>query len=74
MSHTNQANHPIWLRPKQVIELYGLGRSTLYNLIKQGAIKSTTTRREGEKYGTRLINRASIDALLDKNATGGTEG
>lgn len=59
---------------KQCTEEYPLGRSTLYNLIEKGLIKSTTTRVDkNQRYGCRLINRASLEAFLEERATGGTE-
>ena len=62
----------MWLRIKQAQELYPLGRSTIYNLIEQGLIKSTTTRVDkNQRYGCRLINRASLEAFLEARATGG---
>lgn len=65
---------PVWLRMKQVTELYPLGRSTIYNLIEKGLIKSTTTRIDrNQRYGARLINRASLEAFLEERATGGDE-
>lgn len=63
---------PVWLRMKQATELYPLGRSTIYNLIEKGLIKSTTTRVDkNQRYGCRLINRASLEAFLEARATGG---
>ena len=63
---------PVWLRMKQATDLYPLGRSTIYNLIEKGLIKSTTTRVDkNQRYGCRLINRASLEAFLEARATGG---
>jgi predicted site-specific integrase-resolvase len=68
-AHTSEA---LWLKPKQITEIYGVGRSTLYTWIQQGLIKSTTTRvSKHQKYGSRLVNRASLEELLERNATGG---
>ena len=72
MSTDNQTQLPVWLRMKQVTELYPLGRSTIYNLIDQGLIKSTSTRvDENQRYGCRLINRASLEAFLEARSSGG---
>ena len=74
MPKANQTQLPVWLRMKQATELYPLGRSTLYNLIEKGLIKSTTTRIDkNQRYGARLINRESIEAFLEERATGGNE-
>lgn len=72
MDDSSKEKQAVWLRPKQATELYGIGRSTIYNWIEQGLIKSTTTRvNRHQRYGARLINRASLEELLDRNATGG---
>ena len=72
MAKTIHTQLPVWLRMKQATELYPLGRSTIYNLIERGLIKSTTTRIDkNQRYGCRLINRASLEAFLEARATGG---
>ena len=66
--------HAVWLRPKQATEIYGIGRSTIYTWIEKGLIKSTTTRvNRHQRYGARLINRASLEELLEQNAEGGAK-
>ena len=73
MPKANQTQPPVWLRMKQATELYPLGRSTLYNLIEKGLIKSTTTRIDkNQRYGARLIHRGSLEEFLEERATGGT--
>lgn len=72
MSTDNHTQLPVWLRIKQTTELYPLGRSTIYSLIEKGLIKSTTTRVDkNQRYGCRLINRASLEDFLESRATGG---
>jgi predicted site-specific integrase-resolvase len=72
MSKKAQTREALWLKPKQITEIYGVGRSTLYTWIQKGLIKSTTTRvNKDQRYGSRLINRASLETLLESNATGG---
>ncbi len=74
MAKTIQTQLPVWLRMKQATELYQIGRSTLYTWIEKGLIKSTTTRIDkNQRYGCRLINRASLEAFLEERATGGNE-
>ncbi len=72
MSNDTQPQLPVWLRVKQATELYPIGRSTIYTLIEKGLIKSATTRIDKhQRYGCRLINRASLEKFLEDRATGG---
>ena len=70
---------PQWLRIPQAVQLYGLSRSTLYNLMTAGKIKSSAVRtgygkkRTGTNNGARLINAASLDSFISRFATGGEE-
>jgi len=52
---------PEWLRLPDATRVSGLGRSTLYNLIGSGCIKSAVIRKRGCQRGIRLI---SSDSLL----------
>ena len=76
MPESDQIKAPVsnWLSIKQATEIYPLGRSSFYNLMEKGLIRTTTTRvNEHQRYGRRLINRASIDAFFEERASGGTE-
>ena len=53
-----------WIRPADARACFGIGRSTLYSLIKDGAVKSVVLRRKGAAKGCRLVSTASIRALL----------
>ena len=70
---------PEWLRISQAVTIYGLSRSTLYNLIGAGKIKSSVPRtghakaKTGINHGARLISAASLDAFISRFATGGDE-
>jgi Helix-turn-helix domain len=55
---------PHWLRPAQVPFYYGLGRSTIYSLMKRGLIKSVSVTKKNTIRGARLISSASIDEFL----------
>jgi len=55
---------PHWLRPAQVPFYYGLGRSTIYSLMKRGLIKSVSVTKKDTIRGSRLISSASIDQFL----------
>jgi hypothetical protein len=55
---------PHWLRLAQVPYYYGLGRSTVYSLIKRGLIKSVSVTKKNTVRGCRLISAQSIDHYL----------
>ena len=53
---------PEWLKVPDAVRVFGLGRSTIYNLIKANKIKSFSKRQRGALRGTRLI---SYDSLVE---------
>ena len=53
-----------WARPRQVFVQFGIGRSTLDRLAREGKIKFKTLKGEAAKKGIRVFNVASIRALL----------
>jgi hypothetical protein len=55
---------PRWLRPAQVLHYYGLGRSTIYSLMKRGLVKSVSVTKKNTIRGCRLISADSIDHYL----------
>lgn len=54
-----------WIRPKDVVARFGIGRTRLYALIAEGQVKSVCVRTAAEKRGTRLVCLASLRAYLD---------
>jgi hypothetical protein len=55
---------PEWARAKQIFVQFGIGRSTLHRLTKEGRIESTVIKTGGGPKGIRLFNVASIRKLL----------
>ena len=55
---------PIWAREKQITAQFALSHMILFNLRKQGEIRTLSLRGEGKKYGARLFNVASVQAYL----------
>lgn len=53
-----------WARAKQIFVQFGIGRSTLYRLAKEGRIESKALKTAEGKKGIRLFNVQSIRALL----------
>jgi len=65
------SNHhlkPEWLRIPEAIRVFGLCRSTLYQLITAGKIKSTCLRKRGSERGVRLINYDSLAGYVEQAA------
>lgn len=69
-----QADIAEWLREKEVTARFGLSHMTLFNLRKNGEIRSLSTKGEGKKYGSRLFNVASIRDYLAKQEARELEG
>lgn len=61
---------PEWLRLPQAQELFGIGRSKLYELINEGKIKSVSLRNRGQKSGTRLISYDSLNDYINSQIIG----
>ncbi len=62
---------PEWLRIPDAIRLFGIGRSSLYELIGEGKIRSASIKKRGNIRGVRLISVASLEAFLESFASGG---
>jgi len=62
---------PEWLRPGDVRLRYGIGRSLLYELMREGKIKSVCLRREGRATGIRLVSAISIAAYISSHEEAG---
>lgn len=63
-----------WILPefadhKTAKALFGLSRAYLYELVKQGKIRSVSLRKKGAIRGRRLFDCNSIRALLANNAS-----
>jgi hypothetical protein len=63
---------PEWLRLPDAKRMSGLGRSTLYNLIGSGHIKSAVIRRRGCQRGIRIISYDSLRTYIESCVEGGT--
>lgn len=57
---------PEFGRWRDVERLFGIKRGTLYNLIKEGKIKSVMLRHKGNVHGCRLIHLASVSQYLNQ--------
>jgi hypothetical protein len=64
------AQDPEWLRVPEAVRRFGLGRSTIYELIRNHEIKTALIRRRGNTTGIRLISTDSLRAFIEKFAQG----
>ncbi|TAG09503.1 MAG: hypothetical protein EAZ42_06565 [Verrucomicrobia bacterium] len=55
-----------WAREKQVTAQFGLSHMILFNLRKEGKIRSLSLRGEQKRYGARLFHLPSIREYLAK--------
>lgn len=53
-----------WTRERQIVAQFGLSHTILYNLRREGKIRTVSLREQGKKYGARLYNLASIREFL----------
>jgi hypothetical protein len=60
---------PEWLRLPDAIRVSGIGRSTLYQLLGDGSIKSVVLRKRGNQRGIRLISADSLRAYIESFVT-----
>jgi hypothetical protein len=56
-----------WARAKQISAQFGIGRSTLDRLAKEGQIESKVIKLSGARKGTRLFSIQSIRELLARS-------
>jgi hypothetical protein len=61
---TNTKPEPEWAREKYFTAQYGLTHTILYNLRREGKIRTLSLRGEGKQYGARLFNVASVREYL----------
>ena len=59
---------PEWLRLPEATRFSGIGRSSLYELMAEGKIKSACIRKRGNTRGIRLISADSISAYIESLA------
>ena len=70
-TQTHNKSNPEWARIPEVIRLFGIKRTRLFELIAEGKIKSVNLRKRGNSRGVRIISCDSVRALLSSAANGG---
>ena len=56
---------PEWLRIPDAVRLFDIGRSSLYELIAEGKIKSVCLRQRGSTRGIRLLSADSLGKYIE---------
>lgn len=62
---SNPSLKPEWIRVPAAVRVSGISRSSLYELIASGKIKSFSNRQRGAVRGIRLISYDSLMAYLE---------
>ena len=62
---------PEFARIDDIHQMFGLKRGSLYNLIRDGKVKSVLTKVTGRKSGIRLIEVASVRQYILSGADSG---
>lgn len=61
----------VWLRPRDIEEIYGLSASTLHELATHSdaerRLPSVMLKARGQKRGLRLVKRTDLDAYLARH-------
>jgi hypothetical protein len=60
-----EATKPEWYRIPDATRVSGIGRSSLYGLVKEGKVKSVCLRKRNSSRGIRLINADSLSAFIE---------
>lgn len=61
---------PEWVRPAQATQIFGIGRTKIYELIADGKIKSASIKPRGATKGTRLISYDSLATFINSHIEG----
>lgn len=60
---------PEWITVPVATKLFGIGRSTLYELIREGRVKSASIKKRGALRGRRLISFDSLAGFVEDHIT-----
>jgi predicted DNA-binding transcriptional regulator AlpA len=64
-NQTEAEVNPRWIRIPDAVRVSGICRSSIYELINSGAVKSFSHKKEGKTLGQRLISYQSLIDYLD---------
>ena len=63
----------LYAKIRVVEQRYGLGRWSIYKLIRSGKVRSVLYRSTPKARGYTLVDLGSLEQYLDQRATGGEE-
>ncbi len=61
-----------WLEVSTAVQRHPFSRSSLYELIREGKIKTALIRKRGNSKGKRLVSNLSILRFIESHASGGS--
>ena len=70
---TSPVEKPEWASALTISRMFGLSRSTLYELAAAGKIRTASLRDRGKKRGKRLFSTDSVSHFIESRASGGME-
>jgi len=65
-AHPAPVTEPVWLRIAEVQRIYGIKRTTIYEMMDRGEIKTASLKQPGNRHGIRLIHSASLAARIEE--------
>lgn len=65
MTNSHDNDQVKWIRDKQAVSIYGMSRSKIWLLAKQGKIQSVSLKESNMTRGTRLFDANSIDQYIE---------
>jgi hypothetical protein len=71
--NTNKQDTPLkpeWVRPAQATQIFGIGRTKVYELIAEGKIRTASIKPRGTTRGTRLISYDSLADFIESHIEG----
>ena len=57
-----------WKRVNAAAKISGIPRSRLFEMIKEGQIRSATVRHKGKTRGLRMVDMESLDRFLERDS------
>jgi hypothetical protein len=64
--YSGNTNYPAWFPVAEAARYSGLSRALIYEHIADGALVTSTVKRPARTRGRRLVQRASLDHLIEE--------
>lgn len=69
--NSSSTEKPEWASALTISRIFGLSRSSLYELASAGKIRTASLRDRGKKRGKRLFSTDSVSQFIEAHASGG---